>query len=75
MNQAHEQNNGLVRVTAGAVGLSENPSAFRKRVTARQEQTKLLKGYIITDMGDPFLEDTPELLILDAQDAMDESVV
>ena len=30
IDQAHQQNNRLVKGTRGAVGLTENPSAFKK---------------------------------------------
>ena len=30
IDQAHEQNNEVVKSDGGAVGLTENPSAFRK---------------------------------------------
>lgn len=32
IDQAHKQNNALVKGSGGAVGLTENPSAFRKWV-------------------------------------------
>lgn len=34
IDQAHEQNNELVKGTGGAVGLTENPSAFRRWMLA-----------------------------------------
>ena len=110
IDQAHEQNNELVKGSGGAVGLSENPLAFRKWMVARPEQARLLKEFenefsekinehqdhhheegfctqkafheqvlclveTINDMGNPFLEDSPELLVLDTQDVMNESVM
>ena len=38
IDQAHEQNNELVKGSGGAVGLTENPSAFRKWMVAGPEQ-------------------------------------
>ena len=44
IDQAHEQNNELVKGSGGVVGLTENPSAFRKWMIAGPEQARLLKG-------------------------------
>ncbi len=38
IDQAHEQNNGVVKGSDGAVGLTQNPSAFRKWLLAGPEQ-------------------------------------
>ena len=38
IDQAHEQNNELVKGSGGAVGLTKNPSAFRKWMLAGPEQ-------------------------------------
>ena len=43
IDQAHEQNNELVKGSGGAVGLTENPSALRKWMVAGPEQAQLLK--------------------------------
>jgi len=45
IHQCHEQNNELVKGSGGAVGLTENPSAFRKWMMAGPEQAKLLKEF------------------------------
>ncbi len=45
IDQAHEQNNQLVKCFGGAVGLTENPSAFRRWMTAGPEQARLLKKF------------------------------
>jgi len=45
IDQAHEQNNELVKGSRGDVGLTENPSAFRKWVVAGPEQARLLKEF------------------------------
>ena len=109
IDQAHEQNNELVKGSGGAVGLTENPSAFRKWMIAGPEQARLLKEFerefitegineyhhheegfctqktfreqtlslveTINEMSNPFLHDTPELLMLDTQNVLNESVV
>ena len=107
-DHVHEQNNGVVRGSGGAVGLTENPSAFRKWMIAGPEQACLIKEFeqeytretvstqchheegactqksfqeqakslvqTINEMGNPFLDDTPELLKVDTRDVFDESV-
>ena len=109
IDQAHEQNNDLVKGSGGAVGLTENPSAFKKWMIAGPEQARLLKEFeqqyiseednkqqhheegmstqktfkeqalalvhIISGMSNPFLDDTPELLMLDTGNVIDESLV
>ena len=42
IDQYHEQNNELVKGLGGAVGLMDNPSAFRKWTIAGPEQARLL---------------------------------
>jgi hypothetical protein len=42
VDQAHEQNNALVKGSGGAIGLTENPSASRKWVIAGPEQARLI---------------------------------
>lgn len=52
IDQAHEQNNKLVKGSGGAVGLTENPSAFRKWMVAGPEQARLLTEFEnISGMG------------------------
>ena len=45
IDQAHEQNNEIVKSAGGAVGLTENPSAFRKWMVSGPEQARLLKEF------------------------------
>lgn len=45
IDQAHEQNSEVVKGSGGAVGLTENPSAFRKWMVAGPEQARLLKEF------------------------------
>ncbi len=109
IDQAHEQNNELVKGSGGAVGLTENPSAFRKWMIAGPEQARLLQEFenefipevvnqqkhheegfssqktfkeqaknliqSINEMGNPFLDETDELLALDTRNVINESVV
>lgn len=108
-DHAHEQNNKLVKCSGGAVGLTENPSAFRTWMIAGPEQARLLTEFeeqfmesmshdnqhheqtpslqkafkrqvnslseVITAMGNPFLDDGPELLVLDTRNCVDDAVV
>ena len=45
LDQAHEQNNKQVKASGGAVGLTENPSAFRRWMIAGPEQARLLTEF------------------------------
>ena len=45
IDQAHEQNNEAVKGMGGAVGLTENPSAFRKWMVSGPEQVRVLKEF------------------------------
>ncbi len=45
IDQAHEQNNKLVKGSGGAVGLTKNPSAFRRWMMAGPEQPRLLQEF------------------------------
>ena len=110
LDQAHEQNNELVKGSGGAVGLTENPTAFRRWMVAGPEQARLLKEFenemqpegeelnwrsqheqcmsiqerfkkhvcdlceTITTMGNPFLDDCQELLVLDSRNCASENV-
>ena len=108
IDQAHEQNNRLVKGSGSAVGLTENPTAFRKWMLAGPEQARLLTEFetcftvenakhchheeglslqksfkqevmnlseTIREMGNPFLNETEELLTLDSHDVLNQSVV
>ena len=108
IDQAHEQNNKLVKGSGGAVGLTENPSAFRRWMVAGPEQARLLVEFegqfldtanqnclqheqscstqatfkkqvkslceVVSNMGNPFLDDYPELLVLDSRNCCNEAV-
>ena len=45
IEQAHEQNNEVVKGSGDAIGLTEYPSAFRKWMVAGPEQARLLKEF------------------------------
>ena len=112
LDQAHEQNNKLVKNSGGAVGLTENPSAFRRWAVAGPEQAQLLQDFesqlpipsdneeslhlhheqstsaqnlfkqhvcdlcsTISSMGNPFLDDCTELLVLNTRNCASEEVV
>ncbi|KAJ8037688.1 hypothetical protein HOLleu_18574 [Holothuria leucospilota] len=45
IDQAHEQNNEFVEGSGGAIGLTENPSAFRKWMVSGPEQARLLEEF------------------------------
>lgn len=110
-DQGHEQNNALVKGLGGAIGLTENPGAFMRWMTAGPEQARLLKEFecqfydqseelswlkqheqcssvqelfkkqvhnlaeTIANMGNPFMDDCPELLILNTRNCASEHVV
>lgn len=112
IDQAHEQNNAIVKGSGGAVGLTENPVAFRRWMVAGPEMARLLKEFendflpdddidsnkhlhheqglstqktfqkqvnslreTITQMGNPFCDNIPELVALDTRDCADISVI
>ena len=45
IDQAHEQNNELVKGSGGAVGLTQNPVAFRRWMVAGPEQLRIPQKY------------------------------
>ena len=53
IDQAHEQNNAIVKGSGGAIGLMKNPVAFRKWLLAGPEQ-----GWLIEEFEKQFLEMT-----------------
>ncbi len=90
IDQAHKQNNEFVKGSGGAVGVTENPTAFRKWMIAGPEEARLLKEFerefIVKETKEYyhheegfcthlFLDDTPELVVLDTQNVVNESVV
>ena len=104
IDQCHEQNNGAVKGSAGAVGLTANPAALRRWTVAGPEVARLVAEFeedqvdggpgvkrnieglhheqqpgvqsaflkdvqsltlLLQDMGNPFLEESNDLLVLD----------
>ena len=55
IDQVHEQNNKNVKGSGGAVGLTENPYAFRRWMIAGPEQARLLLEFEsqFLDLEDP----------------------
>ena len=51
IDQAHKQNNALVKGSGGVIGLMQNPVAFRKWLLAGLEQ-----GWLIEEFEKQFLE-------------------
>ena len=45
IDQAHEQKNSHVKGCGGALGLTENPVAFRRWMLSRPEQARLLTEF------------------------------
>ena len=45
IDQTHKQNNAIVKGSGGAVGLTQNPSAFRKWLLAGPEQAQLIQEF------------------------------
>ena len=50
IGQAHKQNNKIVKGSGGAVGLTENPTAFRKWMVAGPEQARIIQEFEDTYM-------------------------
>lgn len=105
VDQAHEQENKIVKECGGAIGLMESPVALRRWSLCGPELTRLMKEFdigcltdisdtdltesphheqslsfqnnfhkqvfelssVITKMGNPFLDDFPELVTLDSR--------
>ena len=103
IDQAHEQNNGMVKGDGGAVGLTENPSALRRWMISGPEMARLVSEFeasmttevevqgadhhevqrsfqvsffkdvkslvtTIEDFGNPFLEESEDLIVLDTKE-------
>ena len=104
IDQAHEQNNALMKGEGGAVGLTENPSALHRWMVSGPEIARIIKEFeasmvtecpeteqsakhhedtrslqslfyidvvsltrTIEEMGNPFIEETDDLLALDTK--------
>lgn len=111
IDQAHEQNNAIVKGEGGAVGLTENPNALRRWMLSGTEMAGLVNTFeaamapdpaaketskhreehrsfqvsffknvkslaeAVEDLGNPFLEETCDLLTLDTKVIAEESAV
>ena len=111
IDQAHEQNNGMVKGDGGAVGLTENPNALRRWMLSGPEMARLVNEFdagmdpdakakenlkhheehrsfqisfhqdvkslvtAVEDLGNPFLEETSDLFVLDTKVVAEESAV
>ncbi|KAJ8366786.1 hypothetical protein AAFF_G00342400 [Aldrovandia affinis] len=110
LDQAHEQNNALVKGDGGAVGLTENPAALRRWMVSGPEMARLISEFqattekrmkktelkhheqtkhtqvafardvraltrVMGKMGNPFCEDSKDLLVLDSRDLADPAVI
>ena len=112
IDQAHEQNNALVKGEGGAVGLTENPSALRQWMVSGPEMARVINEFeasivtestqnkqngkhhedtrslqslfyrdvtaltrTIEEMGNPFMEETEDLLVLDTKEIMSSDAV
>lgn len=108
IDQAHEQNNALVKGDGGAVGLTENPAALRRWMVSGPEMARVIAEFqatsetkkadhkhheqtkhtqvafardvrsltkVIGEMGNPFCDDSKDLLVLDSRDLADPAVI
>jgi hypothetical protein len=110
IDQAHEQNNALLKGPGGIIGLTENPVSFRRWLVAGPEIVRCMEEFedrslvkkgqaktqhhdqglstqknfqsnvknlvnTMTEWGNPFLVDCPELIALDTHNCAHESVV
>ena len=60
-DQAHEQENKIVKGAGGAVGLTENPTAFRRWMLSGPEMARLLKEFEEEYLGEDDKEDLTNL--------------
>ena len=107
IDQAHEQNNSIIKGDGGAIGLTEDPAALRRWMVA--EVSRLLAAYeamsgtiytridsrhheatvgaqtaffenvktmttVLQDMGNPFQDESSDLLSLDTKNIADPSL-
>ena len=108
IDQAHEQNNAVIKGDGGAIGVTEDPSALRRWMVASPEISRLVANYetvsgtkdakksnrhheqtetvqrslfekvkqltmVMEEMGNPFEEESGDLLTLDTKDIADPS--
>ena len=114
IDQAHEQNNKVVKGDGGAVGLLQNPKALLRWMVAGPELARVIEEFevncldrgigkttgtnlkhhehtasaqvkfanevsalvqVVEDMGNPFMEESDDLLVLDSRDVADPAIV
>ena len=111
IDQAHEQNNAMVKGDGGAVGLTENPNALRRWMLSGPEMARLVNEFeagmapdtetkedskhheehrsfqasfhqdvkslvaAVEDLGNPFLEESGDLFVLDTKVIAEEPAV
>ena len=56
IDQAHEQNNKVIKEDGGAIGLTEHPSALRRLMVADPEISRIL-GQLEDNYGENFSHD------------------
>ena len=106
IDQAHEQNNAVIKGDGGAIGLTEDPGALRRWMVAGPEVSRLVAAYevmcgmkdatsstkhheqtlsaqksflekvealstVLKEMGNPFREESADLLALDSKNIAD----
>jgi hypothetical protein len=108
IDQAHEQNNAIVKGDGGAIGLTEDPVALRRWMVAGPEISRLIDEFTgicgnvheknkkhheeihaaqkdinakvnrllltISEMGNPFEEESPDLYSLDTKDVVESGI-
>lgn len=108
IDQAHEQNNAIVKGDGGAIGLTEDPAALRRWMVAGPEISRLIDEFTgicgnvhekkqkhheethaaqkdfyakvnrllvtISEMGNPFEEESPDLYSLDTKDVVESGI-
>ena len=108
IDQAHEQNNAVIKGDGVATGLTEGPSSLRRWMVARPKVSRLIAGYeamagmkdvtyrsrhheqtlsaqksffenvkspsaVMQEIGNPFQEESADLLVLDTKNIADPS--
>lgn len=112
LDQAHEQNNALVKGSGGAIGLTGNPGALKRWMVAGPEIARITTEFeeqaikqqdddgdtrhnhhdqrpgvqaaflkevkalvtVLDEIGNPFLEHSEDLLVIDTRDIVDSEV-
>ena len=106
MDQAHEQMNDMIKGDGGVIGITDNPSALIKWITAGPEISRIVDEFenspqtkgthhhdqepsiqaqfashvkamvaVFEESGNPFNEDSQDLVVLDSKEVMGEKAV